>query len=131
MIWDHYNNMNTTPLTWLETLHTSYLPPSAPLVPRFTVTRLTATEISVDIEPLTLSEERRGEITSYHVLWKQKPQNTLNCGTITNAQIKSSLNTSLILLNLDPWQEYCVTVSAETSAGVGNHSTATVVECKH
>ena len=42
----------------------------------------------------------------------------------------SSLNTSFILINLDPGQEYCVTVSSETSAGVGDHSTAKAVECK-
>ena len=103
---------------------------SVPLVPEFTATRLTATEISVDIEPLILPEERRGEITSYHVLWKLRSQNTLNCGKFTSTQIMSSLNTSFTLLNLDPGQEYCVTVSAETSAGVGNYSTAKAVERK-
>ena len=84
----------------------------------------------MDIEPLILPEERRGEITSYHVLWKLRSQNTLNCGKFTSTQIMSSLNTSFILLNLDPGQEYCVTVSAETSAGVGNYSTAKAVERK-
>ena len=42
----------------------------------------------------------------------------------------SSLNTSFTLLNLDPRQEYCVTVSAETAAGIGDRSTAKAVERK-
>ena len=86
----------------------------------------------MDIEPLILPEERRGEITSYHVLWKQRPQNTLNCGEFARSQntSRSGLQTSFTLLNLDPGQEYCVTVSAETSAGVGDQSTTNIVECK-
>ena len=104
-------------------MHTfSPSPYSVPLPPVFTFSRHTATAVQIIIDP------QEGFHGVYNIFWIER--RSLDCKLFTNAQSISGTQTSFTLLNLDPGQEYCVTVSAETSAGVGNHSTAIAVECK-
>ena len=86
------------------------------------VTRQSATNITVQWEPLTL-EESRGFITNYYVGFTPAQ----NCSLLEPKRWQSMYNatstqTRLTVSWLDPQQSYCVAVAAVTKAGMGNFS---------
>ena len=91
-------------------------------------TRRSATNITVQWEPLTM-EESRGFITNYYVAISP----VQNCSLQQPQKWQLSYNTTQSRITvswLDPQQTYCVAVAAVTKAGMGNFSMFTVATGK-
>ena len=97
------------------------LVPAVP--PNFTqVTRQSATNITVQWEPLTL-EESRGLITNYYVAFTPAQ----NCSLQEQQKLQLGYNETTAQSNmtvswLDPQQSYCVAIAGVTNIGLGNFS---------
>ena len=76
-----------------------------------------------------LMQERNGVITAYWVTYYVNNQNTGCQNPVTTAAPANG--TMAVIEGLDPTREYCVTVAARTSVGVGQPSQVVIIGCKY
>ena len=74
-------------------------------------------------------QESNGVITAYLVTYYVNNRNT---GCQNPVSVVAPANATIALIQgLDPTREYCVTVAARTSVGVGQSSQVVTIGCKH
>ncbi len=84
--------------------------------------RESATEVQLQWTRLSLAASR-GYITEYNIKYAQSINNT--CGNATHIQTRQE---QLMLTELNPKYEYCVSIAAATEIGIGIFSEWTLVE---
>ena len=102
------------------------VPAAAPKIKPFL--RISATSVRISWQPLT-PEESRGVVSMYHV--KYRPLERVTRRSLDDMSVViSTIDLEVTITDLDPRVTYAVAVAASTSAGIGNYSSETVVECK-
>ncbi len=127
---EYYINLSLSPLSLSLSLSPLYTPlssfsPSVPPAPStISVIRLNGTHMNVSWRPIPLTESN-GFIEEYRISYSRSisTKRKRQIGTIN---VRSNVS-YIIIGNLNPSNQYSVTVSAQTSAGSGEQSIVVMV----
>ena len=92
------------------------------------VHRESATEVQLQWTRLSLATSR-GYITEYNIKYAQSINST--CVFIENVTHIQTQQEQLMMSELNPKYEYCVSIAASTEMGIGIFSQWTIVEGSH
>ena len=100
------------------------------------VRRISATDIEVNWDPLT-PEESMGVVTAYLVRYRitddevdQSSGRRARRNVDNLTAVIETIDTNIVISDLDPRIVYAVSVTARTNVGVGNYSQERIVGCK-